>query len=212
MKIGLDLDGTLLDCRARQVGLMATLARATGLQLDAARYWQLKRDGLSNRDALGRMGMAPDIAAALCGLWERAIEDVAWLAWDRVLPGVHATLRRWREQGHTLHLVSARRIPVHAEQQLHVLGLGGFASLAFVDPARADAKHHVLERLQAGLYIGDTERDGHCARAAGTVPVLVACGLRSRMYLQGAGDWTVLDNLAQVTLPGEASSNMETCT
>ena len=161
MRIGLDLDGTLISCRERQMTLLGLLAKACRLVLDVPACWSLKREGLSNRAALVCMGASPDQAERVAGLWEQGIEDFHWLRYDQLLPDVPERLRYWREAGHSLHLISARRNPVSAAMQLRYLGLGDFASLDFVDPFVANSKRQALERVRPDVYIGDTERGNY---------------------------------------------------
>ncbi|WP_457977385.1 hypothetical protein L0Y47_15655 [Ectopseudomonas composti] len=201
MRIGLDLDGTLISCRERQMTLLGLLAKACRLVLDVPACWSLKREGLSNRAALVCMGASPDQAERVAGLWEQGIEDFHWLRYDQLLPDVPERLRYWREAGHSLHLISARRNPVSAAMQLRYLGLGDFASLDFVDPFVANSKRQALERVRPDVYIGDTERDFICAREAGILPLLLCSGLRSRAYLEQARVGCVVDGLAQIELP-----------
>lgn len=201
MKIGLDLDGTLVSCYERQMTLLGLLARACRLELDIQGCWELKREGLGNRALLVRQGVAPAQAEVVSALWEQSIEDFHWLAYDQLLPGVPDILRRWSAAGHSLHLISARRNSVPAAMQLRCLGLDGFASVDFVDPFAADGKRQTLERVRPDVYIGDTERDFLCAREAGIVPLLLCSGLRSRTYLEQTCDASVVDGLMQVELP-----------
>jgi len=201
MKIGLDLDGTILDCKPRQTQLLAVLCRACGFLVDTQWYWSLKRNGCSNRAALARMGIGKCQADAVAALWEHAIEDVCWLGFDPLLPGAVEILHRWRRQGYSLHLLSARRNHVNARQQLHVLGLDCFASIDFVDPFEKHAKEPLITNLRLDFYIGDTERDAQCADATGVRPILVSSGLRSEVYLRQSGNWPVVDRLASVQLP-----------
>lgn len=201
MRVGLDLDGTLISCRERQMTLLGQLVRACRIELDIQDCWALKREGMGNRAAMMRLGMTPEGAEAVAMLWEQAIEDFHWLEYDRLLPGVPDTLRCWTEAGHTLHLISARRNPVCAAMQLRRLGLNGFASLDFVDPFAIDGKRQALDRVRPDVYIGDTERDFLCAREVGIAPLLLCSGLRSRTYLEQTCGARVFDGLAQVGLP-----------
>lgn len=201
MKIGLDLDGTLLDCKRRQTALLAALCHACMQELDADEYWRLKRQGYSNRAAMCRLGMGKERIEALASLWEHFIEDIPWLGFDALLPGTLETLRRWRAQGHSLHLLSARRNHAHAHQQLLALSLYCFDSVDFVDPFEQRAKQAMLAALRPDVYIGDTERDAQCADDAGVPPRLVSSGLRDETYLQRAGGWPVVGRLADVCLP-----------
>ncbi len=200
MRIGLDLDGTLISCRERQMTLLGLLAKACGMDLDIQACWSLKREGLGNRAALDRLGVTAGKAQTLAMLWEQCVEDFHWLQYDRVLPDVPATLRSWSETGHTLHLISARRNSACALMQLHWLDLRGFASLDFVDPYAADGKRRTLERVRPDIYIGDTERDFLCAQEAGVLPLLLCSGMRSRAYLENTCGASVIDGLAQIEL------------
>lgn len=206
MKIGLDLDGTILDCRPRQTQLLAVLCRAFALAVDIERYWSLKREGCSNRVALVRLGVNEAIADNVASLWERAVEDVAWLRFDPLLPNAKETLGYWYKQGHSLHLISARRNHANAYQQLRVLGLDFFKSIEFVDPFKVGAKQPALAELRPDVYIGDTERDAHCADAVGVRSILVSSGLRDKAYLQKKGNWLVIDKLSSVLLPRMAGA------
>lgn len=201
MRIGLDLDGTLISCRERQMTLLGLLAKACRLVLDVPACWALKREGLSNRAALVRLGARAEQAERVASLWEQGIEDFHWLRHDQLLPGVPERLRQWREAGHSLHLISARRNPVSAAMQLLYLGLDDFASVDFVDPFQANGKRQVLERVCPEVYIGDTERDYICARETGVLPLLLCSGLRSRAYLEQTCASCVVDGLAQIELP-----------
>lgn len=181
--------------------LLACLARASHVELDIAACWALKREGLGNRAALLRLGISSERTEAIAALWEQSIEDFHWLAYDHVLPGILDILLRWRDSGHSLHLISARRNSVCAAMQLRSLGLSGFASLDFVDPFAVDGKRQTFERVRPDVYIGDTERDFYCARDAGITPLLLCSGLRSREYLERTCGVRVVDSLAQIELP-----------
>lgn len=200
MKIGLDLDGTILDCKLRQTQLLAMLCRACAVSLDTEQYWLLKREGCSNRDALARMGVDGRRADAVASLWEQVIEDACWLGFDAPLPFAVETLHRWHGIGHSLHLLSARRNHANARQQLSLLGLDCFASVDFVNPFDAHAKRSALAGLRPDVYIGDTERDAQCADAVGVQPILVSSGLRNELYLQRISNWPVVDRLSNVQL------------
>ncbi|MBS0200382.1 MAG: HAD family hydrolase [Proteobacteria bacterium] len=196
MKIGLDLDGTILDCKPRQTRLLAALCRACALSVDTERYWHLKRRGYSNRTALIRMGVDEHRTETVATLWEYVIEDICWLGFDPLLPGAIDTLHRWKESGHSLHLLSARRNHANAHQQLRVLGLDCFNSVDFVNPFEPHAKRSALAKLCPDIYIGDTERDAQCADAAGVSPILISSGLRDTAFLQRSTKCPVVERLS----------------
>lgn len=195
VRIGLDLDGTLLECRQRQMTLLQVRAKACAVDIDADSFWNLKRNGLSNRAALSNFGVSATASRSICSGWEHSIEDFPWLSFDRLLPGVAEVLMRWREIGNTLHLVSARRNRCNAMQQLHALGLNIFDSVIFVNPLKLGAKIAALSDLRPDIYIGDTERDYDDAIQAGVCPLLVSSGLRAADFLAQHARCHIADDL-----------------
>ncbi|HEX8101730.1 MAG TPA: hypothetical protein VF533_03890, partial [Solirubrobacteraceae bacterium] len=77
MSVVFDLDGTLLDCRARQVALARHVA---GARLDDDRFWAAKRAGATTADALAAQGFGD--ARALAARWVELVERDEWLALD----------------------------------------------------------------------------------------------------------------------------------
>jgi phosphoglycolate phosphatase-like HAD superfamily hydrolase len=185
--IALDLDGTLIDARLRQVGVAAeALQSVCGAELDEDAFWALKREGANTADALVRMGFSPPVASSVAERWAARIESEEWLARDLALPGaVHAvaslpgpvvvlTARR-RAEGATLSLRSAGLLD-HVD------------SVVVVNPARAVAeKARALADGGAVAFVGDTTSDGEAARLADVPFTAVDTGQRSAEYLRAAG-------------------------
>ncbi|MEA2419552.1 MAG: hypothetical protein QOE60_1758 [Thermoleophilaceae bacterium] len=183
--MGLDLDGTLLDCRARQVALAAHLAGS----LDEAAFWAAKRAGATTAAALAAQD-APDVSAA----WVEQIEDERWLALDAPLPGVDSSLAELRGAGFDPFVLTARRHPERVAAQVERLGL---APPAVVSPAAAAReKADVLRQLDAAGLIGDTESDLEAARAAAVPCELVSTGQRDAAFLRAQGATGIHDSLA----------------
>jgi phosphoglycolate phosphatase-like HAD superfamily hydrolase len=183
--VALDLDGTLLDCRARQVALARSLAPG----LDEARFWAAKRAGASTCAAFERLGIAPGAASLLATRWTAAIEDDGWLEFDRPLPRATAALRALRDDGHLLVLVTARRRVDAVRAQVERLGLGALLNrVEVVDPRDpVPAKAAILRSLGASAFIGDTESDARAATLAGARFLGVASGQRSAQWLAAEG-------------------------
>lgn len=188
MRIGLDLDGTLVSCVERHTALMRAAARQVGQSVDTAALWLLKRSGKDNRDALRQMGLSAESIAAMAAIWSAAIESLQWLAFDRVLAAPD-TLRAAKARGHTLHVITARSIPPHARQQLARLGLLPlFDSLDIVAPTQsAIQKAAAMAHRGCELYVGDAESDRLACQKADIAFRAVSSGMRSSEYLLGLG-------------------------
>lgn len=183
--LAVDLDGTLVSCAPRHAALMRHVCRGDDLAEDFIdRYWAAKREGASNLVVLRELGHpAP---AARAAAWARDIEHWPWLGFDRLLPGVADCLVARR---HRIVVLTARREPVFARQQLDRLGLIRWVDDLIVVPptAAADAKAGHLKALKPAAFIGDAETDAAAAQAAGTPFIALACGMRSAAFWQRQG-------------------------
>jgi phosphoglycolate phosphatase-like HAD superfamily hydrolase len=188
--VALDLDGTLIDARDRQVGVAAeALAEVTGHELDERRFWQAKRRGATTREALELLGHPTGSAIAVAQRWSQRIESDEWLRRDRALPGVPRALASLRAAGVATVVLTARRSADGARVSLRSAGLEDLVEQLFVvDPVRAVAgKATALRRCRAAAFVGDTESDGAAADRAGVPFGAVSTGQRSRPYLRAAG-------------------------
>lgn len=177
----LDLDGTLIDARRRQV----ELARALVPALDADRFWSAKRGGATTRAALAAQGVAD--ADAIANAWMEAIEEPRWLAVDAVLPHVAEALALLRARGVAPGVLTARRDAAAVTAQVAALGLDLPAPLV-VDPRDAVAAKAAQLRASGSLgYVGDSEGD-HAAATAADVPFAgVSSGQRDTAFLAARG-------------------------
>jgi phosphoglycolate phosphatase-like HAD superfamily hydrolase len=190
--LALDLDGTLLDCRRRQV----ELARHVAPALDGRRFWAAKRMGATTRAALAAQGIEDETAAAA---WSAAIEDPEWLRLDAVLPGAVAAVERARAAAREPLVLTARRDAAAVREQVSRSGLP--ARVLVVDPRRAaPEKAAALRELAAVGLVGDTESDAAAAREAGVAFAAVGSGQRDPRFLEERGIRPVYDGvLAAVT-------------
>lgn len=183
--LALDLDGTLIDAKLRQVELARFHLARSGMELDGELFWAKKREGATTRAALEAMGIwcAAEVAAG----WGRDIESREWLARDVWLPGVWSLLERLRERGVRVRVVTARQDELAVREQVAVLGLTALVNeVAVVDPRRAAVEKAVhLEGV--ALFVGDSESDAEAAALAGVPFVAVATGVRSRGFLERLG-------------------------
>lgn len=191
--VALDLDGTLIDAKVRQVELARFHLGAFGVELDGEVLWAKKREGATTRAALEAMGYP--CAAEVAAGWARDIESREWLVRDAWLDGVPEVLGALRERGLKLKVVTARQDEAALREQVEALGVSALVDeVVVVDPRRtAIEKAAHLEGV--ALFVGDSESDAEAARLAGVPFVAVATGVRSRAFLERLG-LTVEEGLA----------------
>jgi phosphoglycolate phosphatase-like HAD superfamily hydrolase len=189
--VAIDLDGTVLDCRERQVALAAALVPS----LDCDRFWADKREGATTCAAFERQGVPA--AAEVAARWAAAVEDDEWLARDAPLPGAVEALRLLRARPARLVVITARRRFDAVSRQLTQLGLrSAVDAFEVVDPRAPKAgKTPLLRSHAATVMIGDTESDAAAAAAAGIRFLAVSSGQRSARYLAACGAAEVHDDL-----------------
>ncbi|WP_300315514.1 HAD family hydrolase [uncultured Psychrobacter sp.] len=183
MRIGFDLDGTLISCQPKHCVLMTTIAKAFEVDFVATMYWQDKRAGLNNKQALINQGISGATAIAMNSTWISQIETMAWARFDAVFDHARSLLERLKHDGHTLHLVSARNHIPNARVQLNVLGMTHlFDSVDFVSLQSKKSKAFYFEKRAIHCYFGDTEADFEAAKAVGVEFYPVLTGMRDRAF------------------------------
>ncbi|MEM7733116.1 MAG: hypothetical protein AAF280_10075 [Pseudomonadota bacterium] len=195
--LGIDLDGTVLDCRPRQQTVLAELYHEARPHLDA--IWQMKRDGVSTAKALMALDLDPGIGFAQ--RWLDRIEQEDVLARDTVMAEAEVALARMRRRV-DLHLITSRQSRDGVMQTLVRLGLSGlFAHVEVVStgPGAAKAKAQHLRASRAVAHCGDSEVDGAAAQAAKLPFWAVTCGQRSGGFLlENASPAFIADDLAGI--------------
>jgi phosphoglycolate phosphatase-like HAD superfamily hydrolase len=191
VRFALDLDGTLLDCRTRQLAVTREVLLRRGVALSdeaLAAVWAHKREGLDTRAALLRCGVPEPAAALALADFRQEVEEERHLRLDGPLPGVEAALAILRQRGCSLHVVTARGRPAAAREQVRRLFGDGSGELHVVSPtAAAEEKAELLRALAAVAFVGDTEADAEAASASGTPFYAVESGQRSRTFLAARG-------------------------
>ncbi len=184
--LAFDLDGTLLDARARQVHVLAKACLAQNDRApDEVRFWKLKRTGLTTIGALEEMGYGQQRARAINAYWIEHVEGSDVLCHDRVL--AHAVQALHLARAHDLmpRILTARSNAVLVASQLDNCGLAALADgVRVVRPANAATeKAAVLREWQAIAMIGDTESDARAAALASIPFLAVLTGQRSAAFL-----------------------------
>jgi len=179
--IGIDLDGTVLDCRPRQQAVTLELLPEVEPYADA--LWSLKRGGFSTREALEKLNI--HVPENFQKNWVELIECPRYLSMDKLLPCAETGLRmlsRFSE----LHLITARQNSQGVYKTLSCLEVSDFFANIKVVPAGSSAvieKARYLITSGAIAHCGDTEVDGRSAANAGVPFWAVTTGQRSELYL-----------------------------
>lgn len=185
-----DLDGTLLDCRPRQVALTSWLLEKRGeLALDAEKFWLMKRDGASTEKALAEMYRKPELAQSVASEWKTLVELPEWLELDQPLPGVLAALDQLRASGNMMALLTARANIQGLRATLNRLDMDGlFRHIEVVNPAEAiQQKASQLKAWEPAVFLGDTESDLKAANLSGTRFLALSWGQRNAAWLKSHG-------------------------
>lgn len=199
MLIGLDLDGTVIDCRARQVAVASWAADQLRMDpLDEDRFWALKRSGSTTMEAFRLLGAAPHLARQASILWFDAIENPTWLILDELLAGAMDALIAFAAAGGSSVILTARRQAQSVLAQTTRLGLDSVVDdVIVVEPRHAAIKKSsVLQSIRAEAMVGDSESDAEAALLAALPFLLVSTGQRSREFLQDRGHSVVYGTLA----------------
>ncbi|WP_135501680.1 HAD family hydrolase [Roseovarius aestuariivivens] len=179
--LGLDLDGTILDCRPRQEAVLLSIVPEAAPV--ANRLWQLKRSGHSTREALKSLNITPP--KDFTDRWMDLIESETFLKVDALLPDADAALAALGE-ALNLHLITSRQRPEGVCATLKRLNLQRhFAQITVVPagPGASTAKAEAIKQFDTFAHCGDTEVDGRAAETAGVPFLAVTCGQRSAEFL-----------------------------
>lgn len=167
-KIALDLDGTLVTCKQRQMSCLFYLLNrfylAQGVDLDLV--WQLKSAGRSTKQTLLFLGVEEFWASKIAIEWGKIIETPYWLQLDGVHDFVFDFLRSLRDR--KIILLTARKNSHWLHHELRRLRISRyFDEVCVVSPENAvEGKTNQLARCKADVFVGDTVSDAMAARKA----------------------------------------------
>lgn len=202
MTVILDLDGPLLDGRARHYACYREILEEHGMTpLLPAPYWDLKRGGAGSRAQLAASG-AESIHQAFVKSWLDRIELPRLLALDRLQPGVLEKLESWRRRGLRLVLATHRRNRASLLEQLNHLGLTAFQRIVVCEGPKAEKVRDDCPELVSNrcVWIGDTEDDIEAGRVLGCTVWAVTCGLRTERFLAGLRPDHLVEDIRAVDL------------
>jgi phosphoglycolate phosphatase-like HAD superfamily hydrolase len=185
-----DWDGTLVDCRERQVAVLSeVLGRFSGAAVDLDAWWGRKREGMSTQQSLIAGGLTPPVAWAVTESWIEDVENERWLKLDVLFPQAVSALNLVLTQRFVPVVITARKNSDGVRSQIRNSSIGKLVEdIWVVNPAAAaQAKGELLLRNHVRVFVGDTESDFLAAQMAGTLFGAVSSGQRSANYLCWAG-------------------------
>jgi phosphoglycolate phosphatase len=197
MNLIFDLDGTLIDSRLRLYNLFQQLVPTS--ELTYQDYWAFKQENVSNEDILIKEFRfdAPAIKRFVTD-WMGNIEAPEFLALDKNLPGMHATLAELREQAN-LYVCTARQYSIPLLNQLERLRL-----LYYFDEVMVTKQTRSKEELVRTLpsldsqdwMIGDTGKDIQVGQMLGIKTCAVLSGFLNEKALLNYGPDLILPTAA----------------
>ena len=197
MNLIFDLDGTLIDSRLRLYNLFQQLVPTS--ELTYQDYWAFKQENASNEDILIKE-FRFDAAAIKRFVvdWMGNIEAPEFLALDKNLPGMHATLAELREQAN-LYVCTARQYSIPLLDQLERLRL-----LHYFDEVMVTEQTRSKEELVRTLpslasqdwMIGDTGKDIQVGQMLGIKTCAVLSGFLNEKALLNYGPDLILPTAA----------------
>jgi phosphoglycolate phosphatase-like HAD superfamily hydrolase len=206
MQIYLDLDGPILDVSARYYAIYSDLLQREGfVPLDQSSYWSLKRMSFQE-SAIVAHNCPDNFIEDYLVERQNLIEDPAYLALDRLHPGVLEQLQAW-SGSHQLILVTLRRNYQSLAAQLAYSGIRPFLSDVLVGTIGCPGWRAKKERIESHMrdasnafIIGDTEADMLAAHALELPSVAVTCGIRTRRLLSHLAPDLLVKNLGELRL------------
>lgn len=197
-----DLDGTLLDCRARHYTVYSEVLTEMGYEpLTEADYWRRRRDGQGTFDVTSHL--PEDVAKAFRITWFNRIERRDMLAMDRPFGGVAPALMELGRLNN-LVLLTLRRDPEALAWQLEKKKLGMYFHEVISPWGNVpERKSELLSNwypMGDTWVVGDSEADIALASDLGARVICVTTGVRSQDYLHSRGGTLTLDSIAE--LPG----------
>ena len=182
--IALDFDGTLVDCKTKQLACLRDGAHRMGVDLDEEKIWELKRCGHSNDSALTQINLDSDVISEIKNYWRAQIETEKYISYDKLHDDVLCTLKSLSLKT-KLYIISARKNSCILINQVEQLSISNFFSgIYVVNPENVvDQKANILKQTGSACYFGDTEHDDTAARRVNRPAYVVSNGQRSPEFL-----------------------------
>ena len=165
--IAFDLDGTLIDSRARHIVLLRNILTRFNIEIDTSDLIAYKRMGKNNIDYLCDNGISICQAKQIQKIWIEEIELRKYLQYDALYPNSIRILNKFKQFDKIL--VTARNNRIGVIDELRLFKLDSFFKKIFiVNPGKQSIieKAEILKSNNVYLYIGDTLADYQSASLA----------------------------------------------
>jgi len=181
------------------MALLHSILQQFDLVADLDAIWELKRSGLSTKEAVERCLENPFSVEIITNIWIRNVEQLYWLKYDKLFEDVFQNLKNLKKDKHELFVVTARSIPRNFQIQFSWLGLSEVGLTTFcVNPKhKTKQKAQVLREINAEIFIGDSEYDMESSSKAEIDFWAVCSGQRSEEYLRKNGAELVFQSTNQ---------------
>lgn len=193
MQLFFDLDGPLLDNRAKYWTLYEDLLAAEGYApIARTEYWEAKRARVAEREIVERTCPA-DFVERYSAERIRRIEDLTYLTRDRVWPGLGPLLDALAK-AHELYVVTMRKRRDTLLAQLGSFDLARRFRHVYSRDANSGTPEVKVELIRdvvddpgRAMIVGDTESDIEVGRRLGITTVGVTCGIRAAHLMEASG-------------------------
>ncbi|MGD1864118.1 MAG: HAD family hydrolase [Phormidesmis sp.] len=220
-----DFDGPIVDVSERYYrtyrrGLLEialiyrqeTCIELTTTPLSKQEFWHLKQNRVADISIAMRSGVPEDWFERYMQQVENLVNHASLLRWDKTQPSAKAALMHLRQANMRLILVTLRHPRqvnafLKSKGLAHLIdGIYGASSATAAHRNRVEQKLELLERAiaqqsnqgyrtQDSWMVGDTEADVLAAQAVGLPSAALACGVRSKDYLQTLEPTQIYDEL-----------------
>jgi phosphoglycolate phosphatase len=195
-----DLDGTLIDCRARHYACYWDILAEMDIRpLAAEEYWLRRMAGEGTFDVVSKL--SDEESRSFRITWMSRIERRDYLAPDRPFAGAAPALAELSRHHH-LVLLTLRRDAEALAWQLERTGLGVYFHDVISPwsdvPARKSELLGDWYPMGETWVIGDTEADIDLAADLGARCIALTSGVRSQDFLHSRGGLLTLDSVAEL--------------
>ena len=202
--VAFDFDGTLVNCKIRQVEVLQSILRRKEINIrdfNINKWWKYKRNGLNTFDALVKMQINTKTAEYISNCWISNIENPEWLDLDSLFDCVIPMLNRLKELDKNVYIITARKSEHFFLNQIRKLCVDQYIKKYFVvTPFNSiEQKREILNQLKPSLYFGDSENDFYSAQKSGVKFIAVSTGQRSKQFLKMCGVDFIIDDISELS-------------
>lgn len=234
LRIITDFDGPIMDVSERyyhvyQLCLQKIQQSEQEIQaMSKSEFWQLKRAKVPERKIGLLSGLNEQQAEQFAQLRRETVHQLAYLQYDRMIPGAEASLEKIQNLGIDLAVMTMRRVK-ELDLALNNYNLGRFFPLDrryclsndYVKTADVKDKPLLMEKALKELppaadvwMVGDTEADIVAAKTHGLKVIGVLSGIRDRHSLESYQPDSIVNNLDEAVdliASSFATANVNSC-